>query len=181
MIFTPTGIEGAYIVEPERLEDHRGFFARAWCAETFAAHGLNGGLSQCSIAFSARKGTLRGMHYQAAPYADAKLVRCSMGATFNVIVDLRPESPTFKQHFGLTLSAQNRLQLYIPEGFAQGYQTLEDNTEVFYQMSAPYVPEAARGVRWDDPAFGIEWPPDERIIIERDRNYPDFDGWQAER
>lgn len=176
MIFTPTGLEGAYIVEPERLGDQRGFLARTWCAETFAAHGLRGELSQCSIVFSHHKGTLRGMHFQAAPHAEAKLVRCTMGATYNVLIDLRPESPTFKQHFGLTLSAQNRLQLYIPEGFAQGNQTLEDNTEIFYQMSTPYVPKASRGVRWDDPAFGIEWPDDERIIIERDRNYPDFTG-----
>lgn len=129
---------------------------------------------QCNVSFNKLKGTLRGMHYQVAPFEEAKLIRCNRGAIFDAIIDLRPESPTFKRSFGLDLSAENGTMLYIPEGFAHGFQTLEDNTEVFYQMSQFYSPQHARGVRWDDPAFGIKWPAAERILIERDRTYPDF-------
>jgi dTDP-4-dehydrorhamnose 3,5-epimerase len=178
MIFIPTGLEGAFVVEPEQMADHRGFFARTWCEETFAAHGLPAHVSQCSIAFNHRKGTLRGMHYQEAPYGEAKLVRCTMGAIYDVIVDLRPASPTFRRHVGVELTALNRRQLFVPEGFAHGYQTLEDNTEVFYQMNVPYAPSAGRGVRWDDPAFGIVWPDDDRTINERDRQWPDY-SWEV--
>ncbi len=174
MIFTETKLKSAFVIEPERVEDERGFFARTWCQNEFEAHGLNPRLAQCSISFNRQKGTLRGMHYQAAPHAEAKLVRCTMGAVYDVILDLRPYSPSFKQHFALKLTAENCRMIYIPEGFAHGFQTLEDNTEVFYQMSEFYVPESARGVRWDDPTFGIEWPPAERIISPRDRSYPDF-------
>lgn len=174
MIFVPTHLQDALIIEPERLEDQRGFFARTWCEETFIAHGLPGQIAQCSIAFNLKKGTLRGMHYQEAPYAEAKLVRCTMGAIYDVIIDLRPQSPTFRQHLGVELTAANRRQLFVPEGFAHGYQTLSDDTEVFYQMNVPYAPSAGRGVRWNDPAFGIVWPEDERMLNERDRLWPDF-------
>ena len=162
------------MIEPERREDHRGFFARTFCEREFAAHGLNPRVVQCNISFNRLKGSLRGMHFQAAPYSEAKLVRCTAGSIHDVIIDLRPSSPAFKKHFGLELSARNRRMLYIPEEFAHGFQTLEDDTEVFYQMSQFYSAEHSRGVRWDDPAFGISWPPGERIIIERDRTYPDF-------
>ena len=174
MLFTETKLKGAFIIEPERLVDERGFFARTWCHREFAARGLNPRLVQMSIVFSKKKGTLRGMHYQVAPYEEVKIARCTRGAIYDVIIDLRPESPTFKESVGVILSAENRTMLYVPERFAQGYQTLEDDTEVLYQMSEFYVPECARGVRWNDSAFAIEWPPAERIIVERDQNYPDF-------
>lgn len=174
MIFTETKLKGAFIIEPERLEDKRGFFARIWSQQEFKAHGLNPQLVQCNISLNKRKGTLRGMHYQAAPHEEAKVVRCTMGAIYDVIIDLRPESPTFKQHIAVVLTAENHKMLYVPEGFAHGFQTMEDNTEIVYQMSEIYVPEYARGVRWNDPAFGIRWPIDEPIVLERDQNYPDF-------
>jgi len=174
MIFTATDLKDVLIIEPERLADQRGFFARTWCQREWEAQGLDTRLAQCSISFNAKKGTLRGMHYQAAPYAETKLVRCTAGSIYDVIIDLRPESATFKRHIAVELSAENRTMLYIPEGFAHGFQTLADNSEVFYQMSEFYAPEYARGVRWNDPAFGIAWPEDERIIIERDQQYPDF-------
>ena len=174
MIFTETKLKGAFILEPDRLEDDRGFFARSWCQREFAAHSLNPRLVQCSISFSKKKGTLRGMHYQLSPYAETKLVRCTNGTIYDAIIDLRPQSPTFKQCFGLVLTARNHKMLYVPEGFAHGFLTLEDNVEVFYQMSEFYSPEHARGVRWNDPAFGIAWPLNPSIISERDRNYSDF-------
>ncbi len=176
MIFTETELKGAFLIEPERREDPRGFFARTWCEKEAMANGINSRVVQCNISFNHRKGTLRGMHYQKPPFEEAKLVRCTMGAIHDVIIDLRPDSPTFKRHIAVILSAENRIMLYIPEAFAHGFQTLDDNTEVFYQMSQFYMPEYAAGVRWNDPAFGIEWPPDEQIINERDRNYPDFPG-----
>ncbi|HEY0077456.1 MAG TPA: dTDP-4-dehydrorhamnose 3,5-epimerase [Pyrinomonadaceae bacterium] len=177
MIFKETKLKGAYVVEPERFGDERGFFARSWSAREFAAEGLDARMVECNISFNKRRGTLRGMHFQAAPHAQAKVVRCTLGAVFDCIVDLRPDSETFKRWFALELSAENRLMLYVPEGFAHGFQTLEDDSEVFYQMSQYYAQESGRGVRWDDPAFRIEWPPtEERIIIARDREYPDFDG-----
>lgn len=174
MIFTETKLAGAYIIEPERLDDERGFFARTWCRRELEEHGLNSQLVQCNISFNKRRGTLRGMHYQVAPSAEAKLLRCTAGAIYDVIIDLRPESPTFMHHVAVMLSSDNRKMLYVPEGFAHGFQTLEDNTEVFYQMSEFHAPDCSRGVRWNDPSFGIQWPDDKRTIIERDQNYSDF-------
>ena len=176
MIFEETILKGAFLIKPERLEDERGFFARVWCRKEFDAHGLGTTLVQCNVSFNASKGTLRGMHYQAPPHEEAKLVRCTMGAIYDVIVDLRMNSPTYRRHVGEVLSAENRNMFYIPEGFAHGFITLEDRTEVFYQMSAFYDAESARGVRWNDPAFGILWPAEVTVISERDRNYPDFEG-----
>lgn len=176
MIFRETKLKGAFIIELKRLEDERGFFARTFCQEEFRAHGLNPRVVQCNISFNKQKGTLRGMHYQIAPYEEAKLVRCTRGAIYDVIIDLRPESPTFKQWVAAELTAENRRMLYVPEGFAHGFQTLEDNTEVFYMMSEFYHPECAKGVRWDDPAFGIKWPITSNVTISvKDRNYPDFE------
>jgi dTDP-4-dehydrorhamnose 3,5-epimerase len=174
LIFLETKLPGAFLIEAEKHEDERGFFARTFCEREFGAHGLNTSVVQCNLSFNKRKGILRGMHFQIAPFAEAKLVRCTAGSIYDVIIDLRPSSRTFKQHFAVELSAENRRMLYIPEEFAHGFQTLKDNSEVFYQMFQYYSAEHARGVRWDDPAFGIEWPPDERTIIDRDRNYPNF-------
>jgi dTDP-4-dehydrorhamnose 3,5-epimerase len=174
VIFVPTALPGAFIIESERREDERGFFARTWCAREFEARDLNPRLVQCSVSFNKRKGTLRGMHYQVPPHREAKLVRCTMGAIHDVIIDLRPASSAYKQHVAALLTAENRRGLYIPEGMAHGFQTLVDDTEVFYQISEFYSPEHARGVRWDDPAFAIVWPPDDRIINDRDRGYSDF-------
>jgi dTDP-4-dehydrorhamnose 3,5-epimerase len=175
MIFGETRIEGARIVESERLVDERGFFARTWDADDFAEQGLTGRLAQCSISYNRARGTLRGLHYQLPPHEEAKLVRCTAGALFDVAVDLRPKSPTFKSWIGVELTALNRLALYVPEGCAHGFLTLTDDTEVLYLISAPHVPEAARGVRWDDPGLGIEWPAEVVVINERDSSYPDFD------
>ena len=174
MRFTETKLKGAFILEPERLEDDRGFFARSWCETEAAAYGLYPKWVQCNISFNKKKATLRGMHFQAAPFAEAKLVRCTMGAICDVIVDLRPGSSTLKQWVAVELSAENRRMLYIPEGFAHGFLTLADNSEIFYQMSAFYAPGYARGVRWNDPAFTIVWPTDICVISDKDRNYPDF-------
>jgi dTDP-4-dehydrorhamnose 3,5-epimerase len=175
VIFSDTPLRGAFVIEPEPARDERGSFTRIFCQREFEAHGLDSRIVQGAEVYNTRAGTLRGMHYQAAPYEQVKLVRCSRGAIFDVIVDLRPESPTFTRHFAIVLSADDRRMLYIPRGFAQGYQTLEDDTDVVYQFSEFHVPEAARGVRWNDPAFGISWPPTtNRIILSRDRSYPDF-------
>ena len=174
MIFEETTLSGAYIVNAEPHKDRRGFFARTWCQKEFEKHGLNPRLVQCNISFNLKKGTFRGMHYQEAPHEEAKLVRCTMGAISDVIVDLRPDSPTFKEHLAVTLSAENRKMLYIPEKFGHGFITLEDDTEVFYQMSEFYSQESARGFRWNDPFFGIRLPLDVTVISERDRDYPDF-------
>ena len=174
MIFIETKLKGAFIVEPECQEDERGFFARTWCQREFEAHGLNPRLVQCNISFNKKKGTVRGMHFQVAPHEETKLVRCTIGAIFDVIIDLRSKSPTYKQWVAIKVNAENRKMLYVPEGFAHGFQTLEDNTEVFYQMSEFFHPECARGVRWDDPLFGVEWPIDEFTISDKDRAYKDF-------
>jgi dTDP-4-dehydrorhamnose 3,5-epimerase len=174
VIFTETELSGAFIIEAERLEDERGFFARTWCQREFEAHGINAQLAQCNVSFNKKKGTLRGMHYQTAPHEEAKLVRCTMGAIFDVIIDLRRQSPTFKKWVAVELNERNRRMLYIPEGFAHGFQTLEDDTEVFYQMSEFYDPEHARGVRWNDPAFQIRWPEAEPLVSPRDQQYADF-------
>ncbi len=174
MIFTETRLKGAFIIEPEKLEDERGFFARTFCKKEFEDHRLNPRVVQCNISFNRKKGTLRGMHYQIAPFEEAKLVCCINGAIYDVIIDLRPCSPTFKQWQAVDLTAEDRQMLYIPEGFAHGFQTLDDDTEVFYQMSEFYHPECARGVRWNDPAFGIEWRIVNPIISTRDVRYRDF-------
>jgi dTDP-4-dehydrorhamnose 3,5-epimerase len=174
MIFTETQLRGAFVIDIEKKEDQRGFFARTFCEREFSEKGLETSFVQSSISHNTHKGTLRGMHYQAAPYEEVKVVRCTAGALYDVIVDLRPASPTFKKHFGVELTAQNCRMLYIPKQFAHGFQTLQDHTEILYQMTQFYSPESARGVRWNDPAFGINWPPDERIINERDQTYPDF-------
>ncbi len=171
MKFIETQFKGAYIIELEPLGDERGFLARAWCKKEFEAHGLNPNLAQCNISFNKKRGTLRGMHYQVKPYEEVKVVNCIRGAIYDVIIDLRKESPTYLKWFATELNAENYKMLYVPEGFAHGFQTLEDNSVVFYQMSEFYHPECARGVRWDDPAFGIEWPDDKRIISEKDVNY----------
>lgn len=174
MIFVETELKGAFVIEPERLEDERGFFARTWDRQEFEKRGLDSQLAQCSVSFNKSKATLRGMHYQAAPHEEAKLVRCTGGAIYDVVIDLRPDSPTFKQWVAVELTAENMLMLYVPRGFAHGFQTLQDNTEVFYQISEFYAPESARGVRWDDPAFDIQWPQaEERVISARDRTFPD--------
>ncbi len=174
MTFTDTLLNGAVVVDPELLEDERGFFARTWCRREYASRGLNPNLAQCNISFSRIKGTLRGIHYQAEPYREAKLMRCTRGAIYDVVVDLRPSSPTFLGHFSTVLSAANRRMLYAAEGFGHGFLTLEDDTEVFYQMSEFYAPDYGRGIRWDDPAIGISWPAEVRVISDRDRSYPDF-------
>ena len=174
MIFTPTPLAGAFVIEPEPLEDARGLFARTWCRRELEARGLETAIAQCSTSFNKRKGTLRGMHYQLPPFAETKLVRCTRGSMFDVIIDLRSESPTFTRHFAVVLTADDRKTMYVPIGFAHGFQTLEDDTEVLYQISEFYSPEHSHGVRWDDPVFQIPWPPDDRTISERDRSYPDF-------
>ena len=175
MIFNETKLKGAYIIEVEPFEDERGSFARTFCREEFETHGLNSFIAQCNISHNRKKGTLRGMHYQIAPHAEAKLVTCLAGSIYDVIIDLRPDSITYCHWLAVELSARRRRSLiYIPEGFAHGFQTLEDDTEVFYQMSHAYVPQFARGVRWDDPAFAIYWPDRPRTLSDRDNNYPDF-------
>jgi dTDP-4-dehydrorhamnose 3,5-epimerase len=174
MIFQDIKLRGAVEINLELKPDERGFFARTWCQEEFEKSGLNPRLVQCSVSFNSRKGTLRGIHYQAAPYAEAKLVRCTRGAVYDVVIDLRPESPTFKKWVAVVLAAEKRNMVYVPEGCAHGFLTLEDECEIFYQMSEFYHPEAARGVRWDDPAFQITWPEKVEVISERDRTYPDF-------
>jgi dTDP-4-dehydrorhamnose 3,5-epimerase len=174
VIFTPTTLKGAWLIEPERRADERGFFARTWCEAEFAAHGLEGHWVQSSVSFNPIRGTLRGLHYQRAPYEEVKLVRCTRGSIYDVAVDLRPESPDFKRHLAVVLTAAEGRALYIPKGFAHGFQTLEDETEVLYCMSQIYVPAAAAGVRWDDRAFGIVWPDGTRTMSERDGSYPDF-------
>ena len=162
------------MIEMEPHRDERGYFARTWCREEFKAHSLNPNLAQCSTSFNRHRGTLRGVHYQIEPHAEAKLVRCTRGAIYDLIVDLRPESETFKRWLAVELSADNLLMLYVPEGFAHGFQTLEDNSEVFYQISEVYHPESSRGIRWDDPAFDFRWPIEERIMSERDKEFPLF-------
>lgn len=172
MVFTETKLSGAHVIEPEKLEDERGVFARVFCQNEFKAHGLNPRLAQCSISYNRRSGTLRGMHYQAAPHEETKLVRCTAGAIYDVVVDLRPGSRTFRQWVGVELTAQDRKMLYIPAGLAHGFQTLQADTEVFYQISEFYHPECARGIRWNDPTFGIVWPLPDPFMSDRDRTYP---------
>lgn len=170
----PCDLAGVYVVEIERLQDARGFFARTFCAEEFQAAGMDPVVAQCNLSFNAKRGTLRGMHWQAEPHGEAKLVRCTAGGIYDVAVDLRKASPTYLKWIGVELTARNRLALYIPAGLAHGFQTLTNAAEVFYQMSVPYVPGAGLGARWDDPAFAIHWPLPAPILSERDAGYPDF-------
>jgi dTDP-4-dehydrorhamnose 3,5-epimerase len=175
VIFKETRLKGAYIIEVECLDDERGFFARTFCQKEFEQHGLNSSVVQCNISYNRKKGTLRGMHYQVAPYGEAKLVTCITGSIYDVIIDLRADSTTYCKWLAVELSARRgRSMLYIPEGFAHGFQTLEDDTEVFYQMSQFYAPEYGRGIKWNDPFFAIQWPDGPRILSERDQGYPDF-------
>lgn len=174
MVFRQTELKGAYLIELEPIADERGFFARTFCRREFERHGLNPTVAQCSISCNRAKGTLRGMHYQAAPHGEVKLVRCLAGSIYDVIIDLRPDSATRGKWLAVELGTRHGSMLYIPEGFAHGFQTLEDDTQVLYQISEFYEPASARGVRWDDPAFAIDWPVGPRILSERDRSYPDY-------
>jgi dTDP-4-dehydrorhamnose 3,5-epimerase len=174
MIFTPLELAGAWLIEPELITDERGAFARTWCCREFEEYGLNSRLAQCNISFNHRRGTVRGMHFQRAPHAETKLVRCTRGAILDIIVDLRLESPTFRQWTARKLTADNRVMLYIPEGFAHGFQTLADGSEVFYQMSHEYQPSASAGIRWNDPRIDVQWPLGISVISQRDESWPDF-------
>jgi dTDP-4-dehydrorhamnose 3,5-epimerase len=175
MRFTETKLAGVFIVDIEAVDDERGFFARSWCAREFAAHGLNSDLVQCNISYNRFAGTLRGMHYQRAPHEEVKLVRCIRGRAWDVVVDLRPESPSCRQWTSIELSADNHRMVYIPAGVAHGFQTLAPDTELFYQMGSFYEPAAAAGVRWDDPVLGVDWPLRDPIVSDRDRAFPLLD------
>lgn len=176
MIFTETHLQDAYIIDLKKIEDDRGFFARAYCQKEFAEHGIELNWAQANLANSKERGTLRGLHFQKAPYAEAKLMRCIRGAIFDVIVDLRPDSSSYMQWLGVELTAENRRALFVPEGFAHGYLTLEDDSDTFYPTSQFYTPGAEAGVRWNDPAFGIAWPfTDDLIITEKDQSWPDYE------
>jgi len=175
MIFIETPLKGAYLIRLEKKEDPRGFNARAWCAEEFAAHGLMTRVAQTNIIFNPRKGTLRGMHYQVPPFAECKVFRCTRGAMYDAIVDLRPESPTYRQWLSFELTASRYELLYVPERFGQGFLTLEDDTEVMYQVSQVYSPSHGRGMRYDDRAFGIRWPIEISTISDQDRAWPPFE------
>ena len=172
MRFSETRLAGAFLVEPELRSDARGFFARTFCVDEFAAKGLATAFLQANVSFNHARGTLRGMHYQVAPAEETKLVRCTSGAIYDVIVDMRPESPTYLQHIGIELTAENRCALYVPRRFAHGYQTLVDGAEVLYQVDAVYAPAHERGLRYDDPRLGIEWPEPVTVISEKDRGWP---------
>ena len=175
MIFIETKLPGAYIIEIQPIRDERGFFARAWCQKEFKEKGLITAMAQTNLSLSEKKGTLRGMHYQMAPHEEVKLLKCIRGGMYDVIIDLRPDSPTFEQWMGVELSAENRKMLYVPQGFAHGFQTLRDDTEVFYQVSEFYHPAAEKGIRWNDPAFGIQWPETEVTeMSEKDQNWANY-------
>jgi len=176
MIFTETKLHGAHVIEIQKLEDTRGFFARTWCKNEFEAHSLTAHLMQINISLSKKKGTLRGMHYQIEPNQESKLIRCTKGAIYDVIIDLRPNSSTYKKWLGTELTAENYKMLYVPEDFAHGFQTLEDDTEVVYQVSQFYSPQSERGVRYNDPVFGIRWPIDVQVITDKDKNWADYTG-----
>ena len=175
MIFKETKLPGAYLIEINKIEDHRGFFGRAWCKREFEAHGLNANVVQINTSGSKKKGTIRGMHYQIAPHGESKFIRCTKGRVFDVIIDLRADSPTFMQWIGHELSADNYNMVYVPEYFAHGFVTLEDNSEVYYPVTEYYTPGAERGIRWNDPAFNIEWPIEVEVYTEKDMSHPDFD------
>ena len=172
MIFTETKLRGAYVIEPQTINDERGFFARTWSVEEFSAERLNANLVQCNTSWNKQKGTVRGMHFQTPPHEEAKLIRCTAGALYDVIVDLRRDSPTWGQWVGIELTRKNLRMIYVPEGFAHGFQTLAHGTDVFYQVSAYYHPESARGVRWDDPTLAIDWPLPISVISQRDQMLP---------
>ena len=174
MIFEPTALPGVFVITPELLTDERGAFARTYCAEEFRANGLDPQVAQCSVSFNPTAGTLRGMHYQIEPYGEVKLVRCTMGAIYDVVIDLRPESPTYCRWVAAELTADNRRMLYVPKGLAHGFLTLVENSEIFYQISVPYQPGAGAGVRWDDPTFKVAWPFTPRLMAERDAGYPTY-------
>jgi dTDP-4-dehydrorhamnose 3,5-epimerase len=175
VVFVETKLQGVYIIEVEKMDDERGFFARTFCQHEFEAHGLDSRVAQCSTSFNKKRGTLRGMHYQAAPHAEAKVVRCISGAIYDVAVDLRPDSLSYKQWTGVELSEDNRRAIYIPIGCAHGFQTLVDDSELYYQISEFYHPASTRGIRWDDPGFGIEWPLREGpILSEKDKSYANY-------
>jgi dTDP-4-dehydrorhamnose 3,5-epimerase len=174
MIFKETKLKGAFVIEPERLCDSRGFFSRTFCEREFIQHGLNPRVVQCNVSFNRKKGTLRGIHHQIAPHQEDKLIRCTNGSIYDVIIDLRSESSTFKEWFSVELNSENKKMIYVPMGFSHGFMTLKDNTEVFYQMSEFYYPEYNRGIRWNDPTFKIVWPEKISFISEKDMNFPDF-------
>ena len=174
MNFQTVSLVGAYLIDLDPVADDRGFFARAWCEREFAEHELDPRVRQCNLSFNHSKGTLRGMHYQIEPYQETKFVRCIRGGIYDVIIDLRPTSATYLRWFGVELTATNRRLLYVPKGFAHGYQTLEDDSEVFYQVSEFYQPGSEGGIRWDDPTFGIDWPLGVTLISDKDRSLPDF-------
>lgn len=175
MVFKETSLKDVFIIELEKVSDNRGFFSRAWCQKEFQTHGLNSNIAQCNLSFNARKGTLRGIHYQIVPYEEVKIIRCIAGEIYDVIVDLRPKSPTYLKWLAFELSSKNRKALYVPENFAHGYLTMVDNTEVFYQVSQFYSPGAESGIRWDDSLIDIKWPKIENLTIsEKDKNWPDF-------
>ena len=174
MKFLPTKFDSAWLIEADRHEDERGFFARTWCQREFKEYGLNPDLVQCNISYNSKQGTLRGMHFQTAPYEEAKLIRCTTGSIYDVIVDLRPHSPTYMNWQGFELSAENRSILYVPEGAAHGFVTLEPTSEVFYQMSRVYEPEASSGFLWKDEKIAIDWKYPVKIVSDRDSNLPSF-------
>jgi dTDP-4-dehydrorhamnose 3,5-epimerase len=174
LIFQQTDLQGAYLIQLDKIKDQRGFFARAWCEKEFADHGLTAVVHQANVSFNVRAGTLRGMHYQVDPYGEAKTIRCTRGAIYDVIIDLRKDSKTYQQWFGAELTADNYAMLYVPENFGHGFLTLADNTEVTYQVSEFYTPGAERGIRWNDPAFDIRWPEAMRVISEKDASWPDY-------
>src|SRR5512145_2294771 len=174
MIFTELELKGAFLVEVKKIEDERGFFGRAWCASEFVEHGLNKNFVQLNTSFTKKKGTIRGMHFQADPYQEVKFIRCTRGRIWDVIIDLRPDSPTFKKWVGNELSVDNYRMVYVPENFAHGFITLEDNSEVYYPVTQFYTPGAERGLRWDDPAFNIKWPVEVTLVSEKDRSHMDF-------
>lgn len=175
MIFTETKLKDSYILEIKKMEDARGFFGRSWCQKEFEEHGLVPCVVQANVSYNKKKGTLRGMHYQIAPYEETKLVRCTRGALYDVIIDLRPDSPTYKQWLGVELTADNYKMLYVPKGFAHGFITLEDNTEATYQVSQFYTPGAEGGIRYNDPLFGIEWPVEVTVISDKDKSWANYE------
>ena len=174
MIFTETKLKGAFILEVKRLEDERGFFGRSWCKKEMEDHGLNSNVVQANVSFNHKKGTLRGMHFQFSPYQETKLIRCTKGAIYDVIIDLRKNSPTYKQWIGVELTEDNYKMLFVPEDFAHGFITLQDNTAVTYQVTQYYTPGAEGGIRWNDPAVGIEWPVPVEVVSQKDKVHPDY-------